>query len=1240
MNEDIDVLLLHQDDGERRRTRQLLLDHAHEPSIKDYLEAEARLAVHRDRIMRQAEVVSRKMDIAERDVSHLVTTKWIHQAGRFDDRLNAATLHMGPELGSVTADARVQECMNMLLGGSPEFVDDVNFISQMSAFAHPTETIDSSCVAMQKLITEAYGTAHELTACVNPQHAPKLSGMVGNSRRVYASLAQLAASVHRSSIATRAEIEKTQGQIETLKQHQIKAVRLGKELMKENETLRRQLFRATVVGFPSEEDASAALVLSDAGVEVQRGQCRKLIVLLQVEGCHELRFKSPVCVSESLLLVQSLIESLITTHKGSRVNFNPLHETHEHFNRATNRRFAPESYAFSFNTAGNAILFVSDLHEHLARNARWPDTLYEHAKFKEISVVDGAPTIVWRGLKIRAAMHAGTPYVSFPLADAVQDASDEQQAAELAMIPFYGGLCMEKTMLLLQKTRAGETLMTQEAMKLFDAERYTDTTLSHTISTIEREIPGMQVGFGPDEKVHSAVPRVLTLRLTPAPSPVAYLDVVECVFPSTAFWRQIDQINEFLPTDFDDDNNAFTAGSMLPQEYEAKIDELKFEIDKLRGAVRFHEENNQRLSVDAIRSADERAAERKRADKVEKRHERYATLMARVPSLSAAVEKRAFENYDLYAAAEASLVDARVQIESLKQELTTAKRATPSFVDTNEMDVNTEVPYPDVKEIFARGKRSAGISASAPDRPNSCQSCAETSSLFASVSQFAAGCADKFKDALQGSLSASELIKEFNLRAAHAVFATVAEPAEIASAGGLVGVAEKHGVTYEKLCEGTTRPDAFPVREDLMHAMITQLAHITRIVCRFTIAKSIGAKMKSMSATYTDELDYLSTMNSKLEEKMADVTVARKRDAEKHRDTLIATQLEAANDIAKAEARHQEFEMRIKMLSLKLQETSDRAQGFFDETCRLMDQVETSRATDDANNRVKSSFETLKQTYAMGSEVTEVERVLRENNSRLARTVAVLEARVKARDSELNLRQKYGGDDAAARLHEMDQARLEAEDAVRAEAEAQREEWEQDKDRAVRAAAAEASAAEMQRAMDERLKTESRRIADEKRREQLRAAREEFERDEWKRSLLEQMVDEEVQRRLELSQWGRALGSAGSVPSTPGVNLPPLPSPSHRGRKGGTPSTAMLSHEEEGDEGSDADAGLIHRSQQTSFVIHSLPPRAGSLVQNAAASLNASPRNTASRHASPRSVSSRYPSLHTDGGGGPRRRRR
>jgi hypothetical protein len=1158
---DIDAMLMQTDERARRVARQKLLDNANDPVVKDFFDAEARLQMHKERVMRQMETVNKVMNVAERDVSQLVTTKWVHQTGKFEDKLNASALHLGPALTSVTADARVFECIRMLLGGRPEFVDDVTFIAQMSTFAHPTETIDSACVSLEKLLTDTYATAHELAACVNPQHAAKLASMVTNARPIFASMAQMIQTVHKGCIGTRQDIEQLQGTIEVLKQHQQKAVRIGRELMRENETLRRQLFKSTVgsggtAAAADEDPNSAAGILNDTAGARQKQQSTKIVVLVQVEGCLQLKFKSPFMVSEALLVVQSIIESLTIKHKGSRVNYNPLYETRELFDRATNRRFAPESFALSFNSAGAAVLFASELHEQLLAG-KWPQEMAaeEHfrARFPTVTVDDaGQETVLWAGLSVRAAVHTGIPFVSYPLAEAASasaGAADGGSAgpsmAQLSMIPFFGGLAMEKAMLLMQKTRAGETLVTADAMKLFDAERFSDTTLSRTISTVAREVEGIQVGFDADERIFSAVPRSIELRVTPEPSPYAYRALGNSVFPSSAFWRQIDQIEEFQASDFEEEKSNFAAAAMLPHEYEARIEELEAAARKLNTKIAYLEENGQRLVTDALQYNDDRKAAVQRAERAEAKHARYKALMERrVPTMMRNIEGRALAEHDAALQASLRLEEAEAEIEGLKESLAEALARIPEPVDTEEGECNTEEPYPNVKEIIEKVKHNIQANAAERRAAMNCEACSSYNSQLDDMAAFLGKCSETFKDALTGNAAAAEVIRIFNKDVAQLLFAA---DVRAGSMGDLTTqeveeqateLADVNLAIYDKLCDGATKPDAFVHRPELRGAIV-HAAGITRTVCRFALGKSIGNRMKNSSENYADELEFLMAQNEKLERRIVELHGARKEDLDKHRTAIAKLQGESASDIKSAESRHEDLDLRVKLLSMKLKETSERAQAFFLETCELMDQLEATKSTADkeshSNSRIKASFDQLKATYALGSEATEAERVLRESNQKLARAVHALETRVKAREAELKLQRKTQEELKAMKADELELARAAGATAALEEAEEELDDRVADAERRARRTAAEARAEDAQKHAEDASKAEERRRRDERRREELRAQREALDREEWKKNELERLVEEEVERRLEVARWGNRGGDGSSAAGTPGA---------------------------------------------------------------------------------------------------------
>src|SRR4051812_5564360 len=101
MIEGFGIQLSEEDQRQRRLTRARLIDNSHEPAVRMFLDAETRMQAHRDRVMVQVVSVDHAMDIAEKEISNIVTTKWLHQQNSFDSRLTQQELHLGPVLKSI-----------------------------------------------------------------------------------------------------------------------------------------------------------------------------------------------------------------------------------------------------------------------------------------------------------------------------------------------------------------------------------------------------------------------------------------------------------------------------------------------------------------------------------------------------------------------------------------------------------------------------------------------------------------------------------------------------------------------------------------------------------------------------------------------------------------------------------------------------------------------------------------------------------------------------------------------------------------------------------------------------------------------------------------------------------------------------------------------------------------------------------------------------------------------------------
>ena len=979
----------------RRRARQVLVDNSSDPLIRDYLKADALAHDHRARLMEQGRIVAARMEEVEREVLSLTTSKWIHQRG-FTDQLIDEVVYVGPQLQTVVSDSRVEECAEILLGRTSEFVDDIAYIDQVMTFAHPTESVQAMCRLLQRLVTETYAGVVEFSSCIAPAHAAKLGNLAKSLRQVLASELLIVTRVHSGATQVQREIEELQGNIEKGALQLSKACRLGRELLKENEVLRSQVFRSSEMGDGpggSVENDPAFDTSATAGAAARR-QVERGLVMLQVEGLAELRIKKPNLVSEALLTLRTTIEVLAGQHGGARTNYNPESETDAPFNKDTNPRFGPQSFVFSFSQPAKAVVFAADVQRTLTERTTWSKGLLELPAMAPVikALTRGAePSLVWKGPRVRIIVNAGVPVVTYPFASAaagssssgnlVADvssafgtqspsksqhppASSPRRGISTANVPYLGGMLMDTTAMVLQEARGGEIVITGNAVKLFDAIRFTDHSFGGDIVMVDRKLTGLRLGIEANSIVKSAVAACHRGRLLPADG-LRFRELYETSFPPVGFWRQVEggsALETVQPGDFEDDVAEGSNGRLLPHQYEEKLLLLNGELAATKLALKQQQEFNDRLAAEAVLNTDEAASLKKQLAHVNERLQRErqrknaaATLLRSGEQnlLRATHELAVFRDY----------VATRVRlIVPVMESSTETDEAGPTLLNASfgRSPRNGQLLSPgnaDLRTGAQRGPRPLGTRIDGGDDEDTSEKMHRLCGVVqqavdvldgAAATVIAASSSDN-RSGYPADRVRDDLLSMFRDHLDPAAAFDSWEQGQHVAANMSSSSREEEGASLPPFADASVR-----VAVAIMAAAETQSKCFSNVLHR--IMRAAAAQQPRLDApTLVSETAGESPLVASgrnmidLEQRLASMQESAKAQAQRFNDQRVA------------------LEGRCNVLQGKLTETTKRATSFHHDMVTLVDQLKTKAVTDEHNQNMKLAFEGLAKRFSFSS---------------------------------------------------------------------------------------------------------------------------------------------------------------------------------------------------------------------------------------------------------------------------------
>ena len=944
-----------------RRSAKILDDNAGDPHVQVFRECDAMFKKYQNDVLEQMSVVNTAMQCAEQEVSKIVTQSSTYISG-MDDPLRSATLYFGPQLSGADKDSRAKECTDLLTRGVPALSEDAKYIAHLSIFAHPTETVEAICGTTVRLVSDLYSNVVDLCDGVSADRAKGLVLQAESVRKLLSTMLVFVNTTHDQCTSVRGELESLQSLLEATTAVKNAACRAGKELQRENENLRSQLFQTAVFS----DDKIGRVFEGD----VDKADSMRAIFMLQVENTNTMRLSKPRLISESLLLLQRFVESVAADNHGKRVNYNAALEGKEIFHRVRSPMFPPESYVFDFPDVGSAVVFADRLQVGLMDQVRWPEQLLAINEFAEITDPDNSALSLWKGLRVRCALHHGTPTVSHPLAAATIEESARDPT------PYYAGQALDKLSGLLVLARGGEVLVSGKATEAFQALRFANTNLAQGVTLVEKTFHGVHPAIGRNEKVTCVVsPRLRNRQRTEAKC--ACHPHYQTIFPSATFWRHFESTDDVRLDVFDEDSFQGATKRYSPHEYEQMLAKLREEKEQLEQRFLRLTESNNNLVSERDRSSQKimeleslRDTLTARVHKLELRHHSARCILAAAETDAMSQQDGQTRLVSAYHVAKTNLAGLMEEVERQKAEK--AKKQYES------VDVQT-----DDGTMLEDTVTSLSLTQKV-ETPQEvvCQLCPEYLRMLDTLHNIQRQVSKWVQSTLNGNVSDEELRTNFTELAAKCL--------------------SSNEYSFQDLL---SRANESPLTNEEVLSFLGHTAKIVQNVMRFGLLRNVAAKRGGSSGGFGDELEYLVGTNEKLEAKLKDIQAAKKKEAEQHRKDMLQLMEETDQRVKMFEEKKEEIEVRNRTLVLKLQEVSQRAQQFFQQTCVLVGQLQTLKAEDMENQRIKKEFEALSYKLDLSDEVEQTNKLLQEQNRLLKRAAEDLQKRVADKEKEMQLRE-------------------------------------------------------------------------------------------------------------------------------------------------------------------------------------------------------------------------------------------
>jgi hypothetical protein len=957
------------------RTAALFADNYNETEVVEFLTMERKLREFQRNVKQQTEAIEVAAGATEREVTNMVTSSRT-QVRDAEDAYSENYVMLGPPLEQLDVEDRVSECRGILLRGAPELVDETKYVSHISVFASPLLTVETAIQNLQKINVDMYSSCQELALVIPAEKANVARGQVGSIRRIIASNFVFLDSIHAKVGQLRGEMEELETLVEANAQAKMAAVRVGREFQKENDTLRAQLYQTSVRG--SEERSVAAL-----SGEINKTAAIRFIVLLQCENTHTLRLSQPTLISEALAVAQTLIEAVAAEQGGKRTNFNSLAESTEPFHRVTNKKFPPESYFFEFSTAVAAVEFGYKMQTGLLKLA-WPTKLLEIPEFAEVPDPDQVPHFVWRGLRFRCVVHAGTPTTHFPLADPKTNGG-------AVNTPYNGGAAVEKASALLSRTRGGEIVATAKVKDAFSVARFENPQVAQGIQLVEKPNNAiMQTVLAPGEKVYW-IHSILLEGRRRTEERYAFHAVYHCVFPNAAFWRNVEG-SEDLQVEFEDDSLQHqTQNRMNALQYEELVQKLKEEAKQLNQKITKLQDVNGTLivEVDSVRAdlQSERILGARRQSAIDRltRHRKGLREMMKrqnIEMMNCAETRRHLE------VANQSLYDQLSQLRA-RESLRLAELASHTFEDAK-VGPDDAIDMQGIWDLDATTSSWKGAGSSRSPKHGASGSQMDESECIS--------CENYRKDLYQFH----ELAQQANTLIGQMITGAIDETLLLQRfQGGYQEVlGEESEIGFKALLNcAVDQPTSGTLKASFCGHLGKVMQHIKHYEILREISKRRGERRSSVSDGKTveefgNELEYLFAENGKLQAELA--AMANKNLEEKKYLIGKIDRLESSHQERDAAVSHLEEELvlRTQTLTMKLQETSNRATKFYNETCRLVKELHGLKDVSAECQKIKKEFIELANLVDLNSDEKQVFAILRVEAADLQRSKKELEERL------------------------------------------------------------------------------------------------------------------------------------------------------------------------------------------------------------------------------------------------------
>ena len=454
------------------------------------------------------------------------------------------SLSLGPALHHRQVDKRIAECVALLYKLCPEANEDINFVGTALLNANPAEGLETIYQRQLRLSTDIYAGVRDL--CGQMGHivgrisdfqssgrtgdntrknteitnfTPLLRKTIREVRDAIASQAVLGSASLDLCLELRRSIENLEQENRGLQYAKVVLSRQLREAFLDGVVTRSELHEKFLTNREAESQANFRL-----SATLKKVAHPKVLVMCQVENTYARKLHRPRLFSEALMEVLHWMDLKLPTMQGRRVNFNSALEPKDVYDVRKNPVLPPESFFIEFPTIGPAVEFCISLQQDMALSVDWPHTLLRIPCFEEVkdglkvecrggedeSAVQRSRRVanqrpVWRGLRIRAAIHVGLPYVTHPFkgASPMYGLPNAAQRPETEItpddVPHLLGMAVDVTMQLLRKARGGEVLMSAKAAEAYDALKFQHPDSFANVSKIPRSYSLVKGAPGKDD---------------------------------------------------------------------------------------------------------------------------------------------------------------------------------------------------------------------------------------------------------------------------------------------------------------------------------------------------------------------------------------------------------------------------------------------------------------------------------------------------------------------------------------------------------------------------------------------------------------------------------------------------------------------------------------------------------------------------------------------------------------------